>query len=105
MAGMLYAGFVKASYRPLSARGEPAASANQKPSQTGDQVREEDIWQLAVRPLRHGIEIANQGQQHGRRGQPGNDLSALMEGSMLPQVAGQGKADQRISHDETVGCQ
>src|ERR1700693_5087374 len=99
----------------VAARGSPtsalggrcifAASAQCEPKKSSHQVGKIDVRKLAIRSLRYRIKISNQRKQHGGTGQPGHDLGSWAENLMVAQVAWQGKANQGVGDDKTVGRQ
>ncbi len=56
-------------------------------------------------PREPGYKFPTSAEQHGEERQPGNDLRARRKDAMVAQVSGKCDANQRVSHDETIGGQ
>ena len=85
--------------------GLAIAGAEEKPEESGDEIGEINIGELAVRAFGDGIKISGQGEKHGGTREPGNDLCAGAVGVVGTQIAREGDADESVSDDEAVGSE
>src|SRR5271163_1610858 len=80
-----------------------SAAVDDEPEQSGGEIYEINVGELAVRAFGDWIEVADKREQHGEAREPGKNLRAARESGVIAQIARQRDAYQSIGHDETVG--